>query len=44
MKNYDPLSYAMGEKQEAEVDDKASVLPLPGLSIYWFPFGESRAN
>jgi hypothetical protein len=44
MKNYDSLSFAVGEKQEAKITARAPVLPLPGLSIYWFPFGTERSH
>jgi hypothetical protein len=44
MKNYDPLSFATGEKREAENHGNAPVLPLSGLSIYWFRMGAERSH
>ena len=36
------MSFGIGEKQEARIKAVGPVLPLPGLSIYWFPFGIER--
>jgi hypothetical protein len=44
MKNDDPLSFATVEKQEAQITAGAPVLPLTGLSIYWFPFGTEHSH
>jgi hypothetical protein len=43
MKNYDPLSFPIGEKQEAKITAIAPVLPFSRLSIYWFSFFEPNA-